>query len=207
MNADLSSGESAWEQSSPNPAKTPEYATAPLAEDVTFAGPASADLWVSSAIPDADLQVTLTEVRPGGTELYLQRGWLRLSERATDPELSSELEPFHQQTAEAALPMAAGVPQLARVEIEKFSHTFRKGSSIRIWIDTPSETGEWNFRTVPGSGQVSILHDAAHPSALVLGLLSTEPAPVPPAQCGTLIGEPCRTTSVPVPAGSETLGR
>ncbi len=207
VNADLSAGESEWEQSSPTPAKTPEYATAPLAQDFTFAGPASADLWVSSAIPDADLQVTLTEVRPGGAEVYVQRGWLRLSDRATDAELSTELEPFHPQTAEAAQPMEVGVPQLARVEIEKFSHTFRKGSSIRIWIDAPSTTGEWGFKTIAGSGQVSILHDAAHPSALVLGLLSTEPAPIPPAQCGTLISEPCRSTTVPVPSGSETLGR
>lgn len=207
VNADLGPGESEWEASTPTPSRTPEYATAPLARDFTFAGPASADLWVSTTGADADLQVTLTEVRPDGTEVYVQRGWLRLYERAVDPLLSSELEPFHQQSEAGSQPMQAGVPQLARVEIQKFSHTFRKGSSIRMWIDSPSMTGEWDFKALDGAaGAVSVLHDAIHPSSLVLGLLASEAPPIPPRACGALIAEPCRPATVPVPEGSETLG-
>ena len=205
VNADLSTGEAQWQSNLPAPGSTPVYTTPALAKDYTTFGPASANLWVSTTTPDADVQVTLTEVRPDGSELYVQRGWLRLSQRAVDAELSSPLSPFHPQTAESVQYMQPGVPALARVELEKFSHTFRAGSSIRIWIDTPSETGEWAFRTLTTPGTVSILHDAAHPSGLVLGLLGSKPAPVAAAACNALVGEPCRTSTVPVPAGKEAL--
>lgn len=205
VNADLGVGEAAWERELPAAGSSPVYTTAPLEKDSTVFGPASANLWVSSTTADADLQVTLTEVQPDGQELYVQRGWLRLSERATDPELSTALLPFHPQTAESVQYLQPGVPTLARVEIEKFSHTFRAGSAIRIWIDTPSETGEWAFQTIATPGTVTVWHDRAHPSSLALGLLSTQPAPVSAAPCSTLIAEPCRASTVPVPAGTESL--
>ena len=60
------------------------YLTKPLTKTTTMAGTGSVDLWVSSTATDSDLQVTLTEVRPDGTERYVQNGWLRLSHRKLD---------------------------------------------------------------------------------------------------------------------------
>ena len=60
--------------------------TPPLAEDLELLGPGSVDLWLESTLPDTDLQVSLVEVRPDGQELYVQRGWLRASRRAEDPD-------------------------------------------------------------------------------------------------------------------------
>ncbi len=53
----------------------------PLGEDLTLAGPASADLWIRSSTPEADIGVTLSEVRPDGKEVYIQSGVLRGSMR------------------------------------------------------------------------------------------------------------------------------
>ena len=53
-----------------------------LPEDLVMIGPASADLWIRSNVGEADLEVTISEVRPDGQEMYVQSGWLRASERA-----------------------------------------------------------------------------------------------------------------------------
>ena len=63
------------------------YETAPLAErrDASI-GNSSVDLWLKSTAPDTDIQVTITEVRPDGKEMYVQNGWLRASDRALSPD-------------------------------------------------------------------------------------------------------------------------
>ena len=70
-------------------------ATTPaLAQDLEVFGPASADLWIESTARDADSQVTVSEVRSDGQEMYVQNGWLRLSQRALDPARSTPLRPY-----------------------------------------------------------------------------------------------------------------
>ena len=202
VNADLGVGEAEWQSGPPSTTGSLEYTTARLAHDVTLFGSGSADLWVSSTSPDADLQVTVTEVRPDGAEEYVQRGWLRLSQRQVDPSRSTVLAPFHPQTRSAVQAMHPGTPVLARLEIEKFSHTFRAGSSIRIWIDAPSATGEWAFADPTTPATIHVWHDATHPSRVVFGVLSTADAPIAEPACNTLISEPCRANPVAVPAAA-----
>ena len=173
----------------------------PLDRDVTLFGSGSADLWLSSTATDADVQVTVTEVRPDGQEQYIQRGWLRASQRAVDPRYSTVLRPFHPQTAASVSPLTPGEPVLARVEIQKFSHAFRRGSRIRVWIDTPSTTGEEGFVTLQTPATNSIWTDPAHPTQIVLGKLEAAPGPAPISACNTLIHEPCRADPVPAAAG------
>jgi len=69
------------------------YATPPLVRDTIVGGPGSVDLWLRSSAADADLQVTLTEVRPDGLEAYVQNGWLRASHRKLDRKTSTVLAP------------------------------------------------------------------------------------------------------------------
>ena len=45
--------------------------------------------------PDTDLEVTLSEVRPDGNEVYVQSGWLRVSHRALDEAARPTLRPVH----------------------------------------------------------------------------------------------------------------
>ena len=58
------------------------FTTAPLPEALSFYGEGSADLWLSATAANTDVQVTLSEVRPDGQEMFIQRGWLRASKRA-----------------------------------------------------------------------------------------------------------------------------
>ena len=69
-----------WKGQEPPGASLP-YTTPPLSRDAEFFGSGSANIWMSSTASDTDLQITLTEVRPDGQEVYIARGWLRASHR------------------------------------------------------------------------------------------------------------------------------
>lgn len=192
VNAALDQDGGSWSTQPPSTIGSAAFTTAPLEEDLVLFGSASADLWVASTATDTDLQVTVTEVRPDGQEQYVQRGWLRMSQRALDEEHSNELRPFHPLTEAAVEPLTPGDPSLGRVEIQKFSYAFREGSRIRIWIDTPNTTGEQGFTTLDSPATNTIVHDADHPSKIVFGALSDASTPRPQPDCGRILSQPCR---------------
>jgi putative CocE/NonD family hydrolase len=168
------------------------YTSAPLTRDILAYGSASVDLWVSSSEPDIDLQVTLTEVRPDGQERLMQRGWLRMSDRALDDKRSKPVRPVLLDRPETMQLLNPDEPVLARVEINKFATLLRKGSRLRVWIDAPSDTGEYQFSYVTWRGKNRIWHDAAHPSRVVLGEIQGVNAPGEAAPCGTALKLACR---------------
>lgn len=182
------------------------FTTPALASDVEFFGPASADIWLSSTASDTDVQVTLTEVRPDGQEQYIARGWLRMSHRALDQARSTPLRPFQTHTQEDAEPLSPGTPALGRVEIFAFNHVFRAGSSIRMLIEAPTgETGGWSFDYLKTPAVNTILHDAQHPSRLVLGLVEAGGVHPGIPACDTILSQPCRDSVAPVPPGTLSL--
>jgi putative CocE/NonD family hydrolase len=181
------------------------FTTPPLSNTVSTYGPSSADLWVSTPAPDVDLQVTVTEVRPDGNEVYIQRGWLRASHRAVDPARSTDLDPYTVDTASALKNMPANTPQLLRLLVMPWGHTFRPKSSLRIYVEQPSLTGLWGWLDVETPQTVTILYGKSHPSKLVLGLLpSSNVKPTLPS-CAGLLNQACRPNPVPAPGGSLRL--
>ena len=171
---------------------TVAYTSPPLDRTLVTYGSGSADLWISADATDVDLQVTLTEVRPDGQEVFVQRGWLRMSDRVQDDGQSTELRPFPIDRPETIVSLTPDVPELGRVELNKFAHPFRKGSRIRIWIDTPSEWGGLGFAPASQPSVNKIWHDASHPSRLALGIVDGRQAPEERPACGTLLKQPCR---------------
>ncbi|MCG2963788.1 CocE/NonD family hydrolase C-terminal non-catalytic domain-containing protein, partial [Escherichia coli] len=67
--------------------------------------------------------------------MFVQRGWLRASMRALDGQRSTALRPWGDFTEAAVRPLRPGEPTLMRVEIHKFAHVFRAGSSLRVTLD------------------------------------------------------------------------
>ena len=168
--------------------------TEPLATDTVLAGQGSVDLWVQSDAADTDLEVTLTEVRPDGTEIFVQSAVQRASQRALDEGASTELTPVHTNAEADAADLPAGEFSLVRIDLFPFAHPFRSGSRIRLTVDAPGNNRPvWAFDTISAGEQVTIAHDAAHPSRLVLSAIPNivVPSPAPPA-CGALRGQPCR---------------
>lgn len=168
------------------------YTSAVLSDDMMVYGSASADLWVAVGAGDADLQLTVTEVRPDGQEMYVQRGWLRLSNRALDNTRSTALRPVHLEHPDQLAPVLPGRPVLARVEINKMGHYFRKGSRLRLWIDTPSQTGGMVFDTYSLKQRVFVLHTGKYDSLLRLGVLGGVRGPSAYPPCGSVLMQPCR---------------
>lgn len=194
-----------WKGPEP-PGASVSYTTPPLTQDAEFFGSGSANLWLSSTAPDTDLQITLTEVRPDGQEVYVARGWLRASHRALDPARSTPLAPYQTDQQADARPLVPGQVTPVRVQLWPFDYVFRKGSSVRLWIDAPTGlTGGWALNFLPTPAVNSIYADARQPSAIVLGQLPGGHAEAPLPACDTLLNQPCRRSTVPVPPGATTI--
>ncbi len=168
------------------------YTSAPLSQDMMVWGPGSADLWVAANGGDADLQITVTELRPDGLETYVQRGWLRLSNRLLDTARSTPLLPVHLERPDQLLPLLPGRPVFARVEINKMGHYFRKDSRLRVWIDTPAQSGGLVFDTYTQKQRVHVLHSAKYDSLVRFGVLKDVKGPESQPECGSVLLQPCR---------------
>lgn len=193
-----------WHWERPPEGAFVSYATDPLPEDLVLLGSASADLWIEATAGDVDLQVTLSEVTPEGDEVYVQSGWLRASQRRTDPAASTELRPFQLHLESEAEPLPPGEPALARVEVFPFGHVFRAGSRIRLVVAAPGrDRSHWRFEALPADGDVfvTVHRSRAWPSRLVLPVVPGVDVPTPRPACGVLRGQPCRRYVEPSGAG------
>jgi predicted acyl esterase len=169
------------------------WITGRLGRTKVAAGTGSVDLWVRSSAPDTDLEVTISEVRRDGTEVYVQSGWLRASHRRLDPAESTPIRPAHTDLASDARPMPKGAFRKLRVELFPFAHAFRKGSRIRITVDAPGNARPlWAFDTLSRGEKVEIATDRVRRSKLVLALVPGVTVPASAPAC-TLRGQPCRT--------------
>lgn len=166
----------------------------PLDTDTVMVGNASADLWVSVEDgSDADLEVTLSEVAPDGSETYIQSGWLRLSRRALS-DRATELRPVISGAEDEVSPLeAGGEPVLARVEVLPFAHAFRAGSKVKITIDTPGASKpQWRFEVEERPVTVIVHSGPDLPSRVVLPVIPGIEVPQQRPACGSLRGQPCR---------------
>lgn len=172
------------------------YTTAPFTNNMVLAGSGHASLWIQSSADDADLQVTITELRPDGQEMYVQSGWLRASQRALDPAKSTGLLPFHTHTEADAAPLPSG--EFTRVDVEIFpvAHVFRAGSRLRLIVDNPGGNRNlWKFEVLPNNGEtVTVGVGGATPSELVLPFITGAEVPAGRPPCPGTRSQPCRPT-------------
>jgi predicted acyl esterase len=165
-----------------------------LDSDKLLAGPASVDLLVSSTAPDTDFQVTLSEVRPDGKEVFVQQGWLRASHRAEDPGLTTPLRPYQTHVATDARPLVPGEPAELSIEIFPFAHAFRAGSKIRLYVEAPHVKPDlWGFALLPVPA-LNTIH--VEGSSVALPLLDGATAQTGYPGC-SLRNQPCRDVFQP----------
>jgi predicted acyl esterase len=127
--------------------------TPPLAQDVEVTGPVAAVLWVSSSTEDMDLFLTIRnidaegkdilETGQQGTPVPVAKGWLRVSHRELDSELSLPYRPYHRHRRR--LYLAPG--EIVRVEVEIWptSMVFRKGHRIRLDVQPRDGIGSTSY--------------------------------------------------------------
>ena len=184
-----------YEWAPPVAGKALSYVSPPLDADQVMIGSGAVNLWVQSTAADTDLQVTLTEVRPDGNEVFVQGGWLRASYRVLDDEASTALAPVLSAAEEDLAPLPAGEWTEVSVPLYHFAHVFRIGSRIRITVQAPGgDQPFWAFETLPADGEVvnTVTYGTANPSHVLLPLVDSVTAPSPLPPCGALRGQPCR---------------
>ena len=161
--------------------------------EAVMVGPASADLTITLPdATDADLEVTLSEISPDGSETFIQAGVLRLSKRAIDPS-STEIWPRYTFAEADASALVPGQPTPVRIEFLPFAHVIRPGSAVRLTVDTPGASrASWAFEVLPEPIAVEIMVGGDQPSSIVLPLISGVDAPDERPECGSLRGQPCR---------------
>jgi predicted acyl esterase len=148
---------------------------------------------LKSTATDTDLQVTISEVRPDGSEMFVQAGWLRASHRKLGPK-STATDPRPTHVESDAAPLPSGTFTLVRVPIFPFGQTFRAGTRLRVSIQAPGGDKQiWRFATIEtGSTVNEIGIGGDHASAVVLPVVpSVASGPEPP--CPSNRAQPCRT--------------
>ncbi|MBI3783860.1 MAG: CocE/NonD family hydrolase [Deltaproteobacteria bacterium] len=172
------------------------YLTEPFAEDTVVAGNGGyADLWFASEAADANIEVTLTQVQPDGTEVIVQSGVLRAGHRKIDTTMSDEFHIDYTFSEADFRPLTPGQFIEVKVPIRPFSQPFRAGSRLRLIIDTPGRDSPlWAYEN-PDYGR-DIFHMVAHapdkPSSIVLPVVDGIQVPAGYPPCPSLRGQICR---------------
>ena len=159
------------------------YTSAVLTADVEVTGPLALTLWIASSARDTDFTGTLVDVFPDGTARALADGILRARYRAgkTTPTLLTPNQPTE-----------------ITIDLGATSNLFRAGHRIRLEV---SSSNFPRFDRNPNTGGVfgqdatviratqTILHEASHPSRLLLPVVPRQSTPASPG-ASTAAGTP-----------------
>jgi uncharacterized protein len=138
------------------------YSTAPLAEDLEVTGPLTLELWARSSAVDTDFTAKLVDVSPDGFAMDLTDGILRMRYRDSQekPELMNPEQVYK-----------------ISVDLWATSNVFKKGHLLRLEVSS-SNFPRFDRNLNTGANQSTsrefvlatnaILHDAEHPSALLV---------------------------------------
>jgi uncharacterized protein len=156
--------------------------TLPLPLDVEVTGPLAASLWVSSSSEDMDLFLTLRnfdgdgnemlETGQQGTPVPVAKGWLRVSHRELDPELSLPYRPYHRH--QRRLWLKPGEVVQVEVEIWPTSMVFRKGHRLRLDVQPRDGVGSqsyMHYHADYNTGTNTIYAGGERPSYLLLPVI------------------------------------
>jgi len=148
---------------------------------------------LKSSTKDTDLQVTLSDVRPDGNEMFVQSGWLRASHRSIDPAISTDTDPVQTHLESDEKDMPSGAFDLLRIQIYAVGYAFRAGDKIRVTIQAPGgERAVWAFDTIEDGTIANTIRLGS--SKLVLPVIPGAKAGAPlPKDCPSDRGQPCRT--------------
>jgi hypothetical protein len=182
-----------WQQS---PAGTAvSYVTDALPSNTAVIGAGAVHLWVRASTKNVDLQAMVSEIRPDGTETFVQNGWVRANERKLDPRKSTQLEPVLSLRKRAVSPLPHGRFVQVTIPLYYEGHVYRAGSRIRVTIAAPNgDQPIWAFaQTSPKrTATVFIAHSKRMPSRLILPVVPGVSVPTGYPPCPGLRGEPCR---------------
>jgi putative CocE/NonD family hydrolase len=151
------------------------YSTPPMAEDLEITGPVSLELYIKSSAVDTDFTAKLVDVWPDGFAQNLTEGILRARYR---------------DSRETPTLLNPGQVYKMTIDVWATSNVFKKGHTLRLEVSSsnfPRFDRNLNIGTtryLKSSDNKSeqqfvsatnmVLHDAEHPSALILPVVSAK---------------------------------
>ena len=141
------------------------YSTPPLEHDLEVTGPVRLEFFASSSAVDTDFTAKLVDVAPDGTAINLTEGILRAKYRDSQA---------------AATPLEPGKVYPLTIDLWATSNLFKAGHRIRLEVSSSNfprfdrnlNTGEAAANSAKWAIATNrIVHDAAHPSALLLPVI------------------------------------
>jgi uncharacterized protein len=139
------------------------YSTPVLDADVEVTGPVTLDLFAKTSAADTDFTAKLVDVGPDGTAINLTEGILRAR--------------YRESTKGAPKPITPGKVYEYKIDLWSTSNVFLKGHKIRLEVSSSNfPRFDRNLNTGKDDatdGEMvkatnTVLHDAQHPSALIL---------------------------------------
>jgi hypothetical protein len=151
------------------------YSTSPMAEDMEVTGPVSLELYVKSSAVDTDFTAKLVDVWPDGFAQNLTEGILRARYR---------------DSRETPTLINPGQVYKVNIDVWATSNVFKKGHVLRLEVSSSNfprfdrnlNTGATRYlKDSDGKSEQRfviatnvVLHDAEHPSALILPVVSAK---------------------------------
>jgi putative CocE/NonD family hydrolase len=140
------------------------YTTAAAKTSLHLSGPSELRFWAISESADMAWVGRLSDVAPDGSQTQITQGWLRASFRHVDAARSRPGAPY--LTDDRKEPLTIGLSTEYRLDLWDAAYTLAPGHRLRLWFasaDSPTH------EPVAGAGRNLILHDAQHPTQLLLG--------------------------------------
>jgi len=149
------------------------FTSPPSPEAVEIVGRISADIWISTDVPDVDIVVRMTDVYPDNRSMLMAQGIQRA--RYRDGVCPAPLEP--------------GVPTRIRVDMFSTALVLAQGHAMRVIVSASAaplyavnpQNGESfiDEKEPTQSATIKVLVGGATPSALVLPVVSRDGVPLP----------------------------
>lgn len=148
----------------------------PVRTPLRLLGPIGARLFISTTATEGMIGARVEDVAPDGTVKQLTGGWQVLSLRALDRRRTvvrdgRVLQPYHPLTRDSVLPVKPGKVMEVHVEIFPTGATIQPGHTLRLTLqaaDLAHLTAPVSRQPATATGVLSIHHDRAHPSQLIL---------------------------------------
>ncbi|MCP9232846.1 CocE/NonD family hydrolase [Mesorhizobium sp. LMG 17147] len=192
--AELGRGSNEQFQLRPYPYGVLNYRIAPATSDIVLLGNPEVTLYLSiDNGDDADVELTLKDVGPDCTVLYLQTGLLLASLRAVDQDRTSEDEVVHSFRQFEKLEPGE-IYELRMSLISPIAHVVRAGHSLELTIGAPNPIPHSEIGSIPaGEASVNrIYHSAKYASKIILPTIRGAVAQAPAPAGSALRGQPSR---------------
>ena len=149
--------------------KTPRFV-----EQTEMIGSSLLDLYISTTDTDCLIFVTIFVESPDGAEDEVSRGWLRLTQRATDPARSRPWQPFREHRRRD--PVVPNEVYQVAIEVAPFGRLVNPGERVGLRIkaadDEPAPDAlrgtAYGHIARESASRVTIHHSDVHPSSLSL---------------------------------------